>query len=73
MLRLVIYRADAYRLVFPVAQRIAELCIRHGGDDGIGVGIAVSGNIYLIHLLLTSPHGAAVSCKLHYDYIEIPL
>ena len=37
-------------LVFPVAQCVSQGGIGHGGHDGVGVRIAMTGNIDLIHM-----------------------
>ena len=36
---------------FPVAQRIAEGGIGHGGNDGVGIRVAVTGHIDWIHII----------------------
>ena len=48
-LGLVADAAQPRRHVFPVAQRVAQLGVGHGGDDGIGVGVAVPGDVDRIH------------------------
>ena len=48
-LGLVVDRADADGLVFPVAQGVAQIGVGHGGDDGVGIGIAVSADIDVVH------------------------
>ena len=48
-LGLVRYRAQNSRLVFPVAQGIAQSCIGHSGYHGVGIRISMAGNINRIH------------------------
>ena len=36
-------------LILPIAQRVAQGGVGHGGDDGIRIGVAVAGHINRIH------------------------
>ena len=50
MLRFIVDSAYAHGNIFPVAQGVAEASVCHGGDNGVGIGVAVAGNKYLIHV-----------------------
>ena len=64
MLRLVVYRADAHGLVLPVAEGVAQTCVCHRGHDGVRVGVAVSGDVYFIHLPYLLPYGVLEQCTM---------
>ena len=48
-MRLVGDVTQAGSLILPVAYGIAQSSISHGGNDGVGVGVAMAGNINRIH------------------------
>ena len=48
-LGLVGYAAQTSGFIFPIAYGIAQSGISHSGDDGVGIGVAVTGNINRIH------------------------
>ena len=60
-LGLIVDGADAHGLVLPVAKGVAQLGIGHGGDDGIGIRVAVAGNVNIAHGSLL----IAVSCSIY--------
>ena len=40
---------ETRRNEFPVAQGVSQRGIGHGGNDGVGIGVAVAGNIDGFH------------------------